>query len=518
MSFNLHVILFTKYYYIFAKKDMEKQYMVVDLKSSKGITVAQSNEHLRIAKDGAYRRNISVNFDPSREHLNFEVTIGGRIIPVNKNESIPLRIRRNLKKRGIKDPNAIFKTIPEREKNGRRTIANFLIEGSRETMRQLAFGDQQVDWKRGADNRQITRCEDIEKWAVDMYKFMAMKFGEENIAAFEVHLDETTPHIHCMVLPITKINKFSWKTIFHGESKEAYVENMRRFNDEIAVPMAKYGLQRGEDTRKRGARHRTTEQYRDYLDELCSLNEKRISEQKQEISDLDSDIESKKQELYQLNAQIKLATRKINSLTTMIANLEEKMRHVEEDTKEYNELYVKLCQRREQITEANDEMERLAGVKRELRDNISDMERQQHIIQQELAKENTSLEEKTVRDLEQTGWRMAAEDAMRTAHKWEQLRETLTPSQIKLFDDAYEGSFLEAMAHRANDVIAVGLALSLGYVDAAVSFAASHGGGGVHPGGGWGRKMDDDDDMWNRKCLFMAMHMMRPIKRSSSKI
>jgi len=175
---------------------MAKQYMVADLKAGKGMTVAQSNEHLRIAKDGAYSRNISVNFDPSREHLNFEVTTGGEVVPVNKKESIPLRIRRNLKKRGIKDPNAVFKTIQEREKNGRRTIANFILEGSRETMRRLAFGDQQVDWKRGADNSQITRREDIEKWAVDMYKFMADKFREENIAAFVVHLDEMTPHVH----------------------------------------------------------------------------------------------------------------------------------------------------------------------------------------------------------------------------------------------------------------------------------------------------------------------------------
>ena len=78
-------------------------------------------------------------------------------------------------------------------------------------MRQLAFGNQEVNFKRGSDNSQVTRCPGIEKWAQDMYHFMADKYGEDNIAAFVVHLDETLPHIHCTLLPITEKNKFSYK-------------------------------------------------------------------------------------------------------------------------------------------------------------------------------------------------------------------------------------------------------------------------------------------------------------------
>lgn len=489
---------------------MAKQYLVADLKAGKGMTVAQSNEHLRIAKNGAYSRNISVNFDPTREHLNFEVTKGGRVVPVNKQESIPLRIRKNLKKRGIKDPNEKYPNKKEREKNGRRTIANFLLEGSRETMRKLAFGDQQVNWEKGSDNSHITRQEDIEKWAVDMYKFMSDKFGEENIAAFVVHLDETTPHIHCTVLPITKENKYSWKQVFHGETKEAYVENMRKFNDEIAVPNSKYGLQRGEDTRKTGARHRTTEQYRDWLDSLVHQNEEVVREQKKTIARQEQSISTNNNELYQLNAQIKQAQKKVRTFTTMIANLEAQLRQTEQNTKEYNELYKKLSERREQLNNAEKDLQRLAGEKKQLKESIEELQQKRNEMEKIISRQEPDLESKVIKDMESTGWKIASEDALRNAGAWDELKRTLTPSQQKLFDEAYNGSIVEAMAEQANEIIACSSALVLGYVDAAVNFAQSHGGGGGSPGGGWGRKKDDDDDLWNRKCFFMGMRMMRP--------
>lgn len=68
-------------------KKMAKQ--VMDLMPTKGITVAQSNEHLRNFSAEAYRRKLSYAFDPTREHLNFEVRKGGVIVPVDKQLSIP---------------------------------------------------------------------------------------------------------------------------------------------------------------------------------------------------------------------------------------------------------------------------------------------------------------------------------------------------------------------------------------------------------------------------------------------
>lgn len=42
-------------------------------------------------------------------------------------------------------------------------------------MRNLAFGNQEVDWEHGADNSVLKRMPEIEAWAKDAYAFMCKK-------------------------------------------------------------------------------------------------------------------------------------------------------------------------------------------------------------------------------------------------------------------------------------------------------------------------------------------------------
>lgn len=42
-------------------------------------------------------------------------------------------------------------------------------------MRNLAFGNQKVDWEHGADNSDLKRMPEIEAWAKDAYAFMCKK-------------------------------------------------------------------------------------------------------------------------------------------------------------------------------------------------------------------------------------------------------------------------------------------------------------------------------------------------------
>jgi len=44
-----------------------------------------------------------------------------------------------------------------------------------------------------------------------VYRSASDKWGEENIVAFIVHLDETNPHIHMTLLPIDKDKKSVFK-------------------------------------------------------------------------------------------------------------------------------------------------------------------------------------------------------------------------------------------------------------------------------------------------------------------
>ena len=192
---------------------MAKNKQVIDLAPGKGMTRGQSNEHLRLSAATVNGRKLKFTFDPTRERLDFEVTKGGVVTPVDQKHSITRRISENLRRRGIKDPNA------GKPKPDIRTVANFILGGSREQMHRLAFGDQKVDLNHGADNRMIERNKAIEDWAVDTYNFMARKYGEDNIVAFVVHLDETNPHVHCTVLSVTDQNKISWKQVMVGKDK-----------------------------------------------------------------------------------------------------------------------------------------------------------------------------------------------------------------------------------------------------------------------------------------------------------
>lgn len=239
---------------------------VIDMRPSKGFSSSQGNEHLRRLDDCERAQKARWNYDPSREHLNFEVGKGGVVTEVNKFKTINQRIQENLDSRGIVNPNK--KYIDQGLDPKYRTVANFILGGNREVMRNLAFGNQEVDWEHGADNSDLKRMPEIEAWAKDAYAFMCKKFGEQNIAAFVVHLDEANPHVHCTVLPLTEKNRFSFIKTFMGgvDSRDAlskYMENLHtEYADEVGL---KYGMERGDSIKETGAVHRTTEEYRRML-------------------------------------------------------------------------------------------------------------------------------------------------------------------------------------------------------------------------------------------------------------
>ena len=237
---------------------------VLDVHVSKGITRAQSNEHLRCRSEKAREYAMSKgNYDPTREHLNFEVVQGGKIRPVDTSRSIPDRMAEILRSRGIKDPNEGL------EEPKFRTVVNIIFGGSRERMQELAFGSQTVDFENNSDNSHVERKPEIEQWAKDVYTFVSGKYGEQNIAAFVVHLDELNPHVHCTLLPI-KDGRFAYKEIFAGKDKFEYSERMKKLHSEFAEVNRKWGMSRGSSIAETGARHRTTEEYRRMLSEECT--------------------------------------------------------------------------------------------------------------------------------------------------------------------------------------------------------------------------------------------------------
>ena len=66
-----------------------------------------------------------------------------------------------------------------------------------------------------------------------------------------------------------------------GADKFEYRERMMKLHDEFAEVNKKYGLERGDAIAVTGAKHRSTEEYRDWLDKQTRELEIKIDTQKQ---------------------------------------------------------------------------------------------------------------------------------------------------------------------------------------------------------------------------------------------
>ena len=77
------------------------------------MSIAQSNEHLRVGSENAFKARLSENYNPTREHLDFEIKEGGVITALNKDDSITARIKRNLKShwQALRSPRTFVQSV-----------------------------------------------------------------------------------------------------------------------------------------------------------------------------------------------------------------------------------------------------------------------------------------------------------------------------------------------------------------------------------------------------------------------
>ena len=161
--------------------------------------------------------------DPERKNLNrvFQVYKGRENTPLH--DAISERIAEGYKgKRKIR--------------NDAVRYLNHVLTGSHEDMKEI-FKDKDKS----------------QKWLNENYKFACQEFGHENIVRFTLHLDEKTPHIHCVTVPLTEDGKLSAKEIM-GNKKV-----LRERQDKYADMMKSFGLDRG--IGGTGIKHETQQQY-----------------------------------------------------------------------------------------------------------------------------------------------------------------------------------------------------------------------------------------------------------------
>lgn len=281
-------------------------YVVLHLDKSPGNEAAMT-DHIE-------RKVIHPNVDPSRTHLNKELIdfLDG---VNNRTEAIQHRLNTAGLERQI-------------GKNQVQVI-RFVLSGSPAEMLRIQDEGKLDDW-----------CRDSMDWLKKTY-------GEENVVAATLHLDERTPHIHASVVPIVRGERRAKATNKKKTEQKLAEETPKRkyrkkspnrprlcaddvmardklvaYQDTYAEAMGKYGLQRG--VKGSEARHITqTEHYRRQAVESQNLQ---IN-----IGLLLAEEENKRKSIAELKRQEQEAKQKSEQAVSLQQQKESELKKTEEN-------------------------------------------------------------------------------------------------------------------------------------------------------------------------------------------
>ena len=242
-----------------------KQAMHVEAGKSFGTAEANENErHWNDDKIDRKNQDPTNHYDKTRMKLNFEIGPDGKVHPLGYQEkSLEVRLQERLTELGWKP----FKPDSKIQPN---CCAKFIFGGNHDRTLEMAFGTQTVNLEKGADNSHLQRCPEIEQWAKDVYDWCAKRYGQKNIIGFQVHLDESSPHIHALIVPVGQRAKSGrecvmWSAKF-GKSRYEYGHILREMHTSLYEEVgSKYGLERGDSIEGRNVSHLSK---RDYIRKL----------------------------------------------------------------------------------------------------------------------------------------------------------------------------------------------------------------------------------------------------------
>ena len=171
--------------------------------------------------------------DPSRTHLNINIGVSNDRHKMSLQDAISDRI--------------------EKGYNGKRKIRNDAVRylkhvytGSHEDMKRI-FSDSKTS----------------NAWIKANVEFVSEEYGKENIVRFTLHLDEKTPHLHVITVPLTKDGRLSAKEVM-GSKKELSLRQ-----DRYAEAMKNFGLERG--IKATGIKHEDANDYYKRVDYTLNI-------------------------------------------------------------------------------------------------------------------------------------------------------------------------------------------------------------------------------------------------------
>ena len=324
----------------------QKQAMHVEPGKSFGSAEANENERRWDDQKIDTKNLVPTNhYDKTRMHLNFEIGEDRKVHPLGYHkQNLDKRLEKRLTKLGWHP----FKKDSKIQPN---CCAKFIFGGDHDRTLDMAFGSQAVNLDKEADNSHLQRCEEIEHWALDVYSWCAKRYGQENIIGFQVHLDETSPHIHAMIVPVGERGKdkrpcVMWSAKF-GKNIYEYGKILRDMHTSLYEEVGKkYGLERGDSVRGRDVKHLNKTEY------IRKLN-KEIKEKEKAIKGLQTMISNLEKERANLNRESDNLKWELMMKKGNAKQIEERKAAIERDLEEVKQ-------------KINDKNQKLISVEKEL--------------------------------------------------------------------------------------------------------------------------------------------------------
>ena len=135
--------------------------------------------------------------------------------------------------------------------------------------------------------------------------FFAEKFGDDNIRYAQVHLDESTPHMHLGIVPFDDNQKLSAKRVFNREKMKMIQDELPKYMNEKG-----FAVERGKKDSKR--KHLSVDEYKQVIRKAEKEADKivnKANEQKIKIENQYKEkgqfLETKRNDLANVNPAIK---------------------------------------------------------------------------------------------------------------------------------------------------------------------------------------------------------------------
>lgn len=280
----------------------------------------------------------------------------------------------------------------------------------------------------------------LDEWAQASVGWAKQTFGEDNVVAAHLHMDEQTPHLHVTVVPIVtaerkkKASEAKAKKRYRTKSKNGprlsandimTRENLISFQDTYAEAMERFGLERG----IRGSEARHVDQHEYYRQ--CQIRKKDLeqdvaglSAEKKQLDTETQSLEKRKKELERGNRWIEK-----NFADTKAANAEMTRQNCELE-KRKTELVKENSSLAATNTTLSDEKKRLEADKKKVANEIADIK----------ADKSKLIEERSACAKETEAARKEKETALREAAEAKAQRDSNRRDALSNLANRFTGS------------------------------------------------------------------------------